>query len=29
LAAQQMGHEASVLAGNLIEVLPKVLNWVW
>jgi ADP-dependent NAD(P)H-hydrate dehydratase / NAD(P)H-hydrate epimerase len=29
LAAEQMGHEASVLAGNLIEVLPEVLNWVW
>jgi NAD(P)H-hydrate epimerase len=29
LAAEQMGHEASVLAGNLIEVLPEVLNWIW
>jgi NAD(P)H-hydrate epimerase len=29
LAAEQMGHEASVLAGNLIEVLPEVLSWVW
>lgn len=29
LAAEQIGHEASVLAGDLIEVLPEVLSWVW
>ncbi len=29
LAAQQMGHEASVLAGDLIDALPEVLSWVW
>jgi NAD(P)H-hydrate epimerase len=29
LAADHLGHEASVLAGNLIEVLPEVLSWVW
>jgi ADP-dependent NAD(P)H-hydrate dehydratase / NAD(P)H-hydrate epimerase len=29
LAAEQVGHEASVLAGDLIDVLPEVLAWVW
>ena len=29
LAAEQMGHEASVLAGDLINALPEVLAWVW
>ncbi|HEX9019004.1 MAG TPA: NAD(P)H-hydrate dehydratase [Anaerolineaceae bacterium] len=29
LAAEQIGHEASVLAGDLIEALPEVLAWVW
>jgi NAD(P)H-hydrate epimerase len=29
LAAEQMGHPASVLAGNLIDVLPEILSWVW
>lgn len=29
LAAEQLGHEASVLAGDLIDVLPEVLSWVW
>lgn len=29
LAAETLGHEASVLAGDLIDVLPEVLSWVW
>ena len=29
LAAEQIGHEASVLAGDLITALPEVLAWVW
>jgi NAD(P)H-hydrate epimerase len=29
LAAEQIGHEASVLAGDLIDALPEVLSWVW
>lgn len=29
LAAEQLGHEASVLAGDLINALPEVLAWVW
>jgi ADP-dependent NAD(P)H-hydrate dehydratase / NAD(P)H-hydrate epimerase len=29
LAAETIGHEASVLAGDLIEALPEVLSWVW
>jgi NAD(P)H-hydrate epimerase len=29
VAAEQLGHEASVLAGDLIEALPEVLAWVW
>ena len=29
LAAEEIGHEASVAAGDLIEVLPEVLSWVW
>lgn len=29
LAAEQIGHEASVLAGDLLHVLPDVLAWVW
>jgi NAD(P)H-hydrate epimerase len=29
LAAQQLGHEASVLAGDLVDALPEVLSWVW
>jgi NAD(P)H-hydrate epimerase len=29
LAAEQVGHEASVLAGDLISALPEVLSWVW
>ncbi len=29
LAAEQIGHEASVLAGDLISALPEVLAWVW
>lgn len=29
LAAEQIGHEASVLAGDLIDVLPEVLSWIW
>ncbi len=29
LAAEEIGHEASVLAGDLIGVLPEVLAWIW
>jgi NAD(P)H-hydrate epimerase len=29
LAAEEAGHAASVLAGDLVEVLPEVLSWVW
>jgi NAD(P)H-hydrate epimerase len=29
LAAEQVGHEASVLAGDLISALPEVLAWIW
>lgn len=29
VATEQVGHEASVLAGDLIEALPEVLAWVW
>ncbi len=29
LAAEEIGHPASVLAGDLIDVLPEVLAWVW
>jgi ADP-dependent NAD(P)H-hydrate dehydratase / NAD(P)H-hydrate epimerase len=29
LAAEQIGHEASVLAGDLVDVMPEVLSWVW
>jgi ADP-dependent NAD(P)H-hydrate dehydratase / NAD(P)H-hydrate epimerase len=29
LSAELIGHEASVLAGDLIEALPEVLSWVW
>lgn len=29
LAAEHIGHEASVLAGDLIDVLPEILAWVW
>lgn len=29
LAAEQLGHEASVLAGDLISALPEILAWVW
>lgn len=29
LAAEELGHPASVLAGNLIDVLPEVLSWIW
>jgi NAD(P)H-hydrate epimerase len=29
LAAESLGHEASVLASDMIEVLPEVLSWVW
>ncbi len=29
LASEQLGHPASVLAGDLIQVLPEVLAWVW
>ena len=29
LAAEHIGHEASVLASDLIEALPEVLSWVW
>jgi ADP-dependent NAD(P)H-hydrate dehydratase / NAD(P)H-hydrate epimerase len=29
LAAEQLGHPASVLAGDLIDMLPEVLAWVW
>jgi ADP-dependent NAD(P)H-hydrate dehydratase / NAD(P)H-hydrate epimerase len=29
LAAEHIGHEASVLAGDLIDVLPEVISWVW
>jgi len=29
LAAESLGHEAAVLAGDLIEALPEVLAWVW
>jgi NAD(P)H-hydrate epimerase len=29
LAAEQIGHPASVLAGDLINVLPEVLSWIW
>ena len=28
-AVEQVGHEASVLAGDLITALPDVLAWVW
>lgn len=29
LAAEQVGHEASVLASDLLAALPDVLSWVW
>jgi ADP-dependent NAD(P)H-hydrate dehydratase / NAD(P)H-hydrate epimerase len=29
VAAEQIGHEASVMAGDLIEALPEVLAWIW
>jgi ADP-dependent NAD(P)H-hydrate dehydratase / NAD(P)H-hydrate epimerase len=29
LSAELIGHDASVLAGDLIEALPEVLSWVW
>jgi NAD(P)H-hydrate epimerase len=29
LAAEQIGHAASVLSRDLIEQLPEVLSWVW
>jgi len=29
LAAETIGHEAAVLAGNIVETLPEVLSWVW
>lgn len=29
LASEQLGHPASVLASDLIAVLPEVLAWVW
>lgn len=29
VATEQLGHEASVLAGDLIDALPEVLAWVW
>jgi ADP-dependent NAD(P)H-hydrate dehydratase / NAD(P)H-hydrate epimerase len=29
LAAEYAGHEASVLAGDLLDALPEVLSWVW
>ena len=29
LAAEQVGHEASVLAADLLGVIPEVLSWVW
>lgn len=29
LAAEQVGHEAAVLAGDLLQALPEVLAWVW
>ncbi len=29
LAAEQIGHPAAVLAGDLIDALPEVLAWVW
>jgi len=29
VAAEQIGHEAAVLAGDLLDVLPEVLAWVW
>jgi NAD(P)H-hydrate epimerase len=29
VAAEQIGHPASVLAGDLIDVLPEVLAWIW
>jgi len=29
LAVEHLGHEASVLAGDLIDTLPEVLSWVW
>ncbi|MBN1135429.1 MAG: NAD(P)H-hydrate dehydratase [Anaerolineae bacterium] len=29
LAAEELGHEASVLAGDLLDVIPEVLAWVW
>jgi ADP-dependent NAD(P)H-hydrate dehydratase / NAD(P)H-hydrate epimerase len=29
LATEQVGHEASVLAGDLISALPEVLAWIW
>ncbi len=28
-AAEDLGNEASVLAGDLINALPEVLSWVW
>jgi hypothetical protein len=29
LAAEEIGHEAAVLASDLISVLPEVLAWIW
>ena len=29
VAAEQLGHEASVLASDIIAAMPEVLSWVW
>lgn len=29
MATEQRGHEASVLASDLIDALPDVLGWIW
>jgi NAD(P)H-hydrate epimerase len=29
LAAEQLGHEASVMASDLLDILSEVLAWVW
>lgn len=28
-AVEKVGHEASVLAGDVLESIPEVLSWVW
>jgi ADP-dependent NAD(P)H-hydrate dehydratase / NAD(P)H-hydrate epimerase len=29
IAVDRLGHEASVLAGDIVEAIPEVLGWVW